>query len=330
MKKRLIICIILCCLAGAQVVHAEGQMTVITIDAEDETSGNLQYSLDDQENFSENNTFEVESGTTHTVYVKDEAGNITGQTVIAPEDSEDVSVTSQEDLEDNEDTDYSTAQDSGYVPPEEGGGTVFENTVTMGNSSDDAKQFLTVTTKSGHTFYIVIDNTSSAGNVYLLDQVTDADLIDLIAEEDSQKAEEVAQKRAEDSNTDETEETEMTDNGGATDKKERKTTGMAGKLFMLVLVGAAAGVYMYFKKKKGSKYDEDELKEEEDAADLKEDFEAVDDEDLMEEDIFSNMDHDMPDFEAADENEDVIFDDDDENEGVETIFDDEDDDDGVE
>lgn len=324
MKKRLMIGILLCCLAGTQIVHAEGRMTTITIDAEDETSEKLQYSLDDMENFSDENTFEVESGTTHTVYVRDEAGNITEQIVNVPEDNEGVSVSSQEDPEDNEDTDYSTAQDSGYVPPEEGGGTVFENTVTMGNSSDDAKQFLTVTTKNGHTFYIVVDNTSSSGNVYLLDQVTDEDLLSLIAEEDSQKAEEIAENRA--LETDETEETEMSDGNESKMKKEGKSTGMAGKLLIIVLVGALAGVYMYFKKKKGQKYDEDELKEEEDAADLRESFEPVDDEDLMDDDVFGGSEEEE--YDADDEPEDEEPDE----EEVEEIFADEydDEDDGVE
>lgn len=309
---------LLLCFAWMQTVHAKGSMTVITIDAEDEISGNLLYAIDNKENFSEENTFEVENGTTHIVYVKDEAGNITEQTVIVPEESEGVTITSYEDPEDNEDTDYSTAPDSGYIAAESGGGTIADNTVTMGNSNNDGKQFLTVTTKNGHVFYIVIDNASSTDNVYLLDQVTEADLIDLIAEEDVEQAEEIAEKRMTDDQEKEDAVAETADQDVNTDEKKKKSSGMAGKLLMLVLIAGAAGIYMYFKKKKGQRYDEDEL--DEDAADLKENFEPVDDDDVMNEDAFhdtipGNIDSD----ENKETDEELFYDEDDEDEDYDGV-----------
>ena len=176
--------------------------------------------------------------------------------------------------------------------------------------------------KNDHTFYIVIDNESRNDNVYLLDQVTDEDLIDLIAEDDAQKAAEIAEKRvAEDSKDDIAETEEMKNEPVKTNNKE-KNTGMASRLLMLVLIGAGAGVYMYFKKKRGQKYDEDELEEDEDAPDLKKDFEAVEDE-MMEEDIFYGKAQETAEAEAGresegfEEAEDVAFDEDDDEDGVE-------------
>lgn len=321
-KRGLIIGVFLFCIALTQTVYAEGNLTTIAVDAEDDVSDQLMYAIDsnDANSFTENNMFEVESGTTHTVYIKDGAGNITEQTVIVPEDSEGVTVAAQEDPEDNEDTDYSTAPDSGYIPVEDGGGTVAENTITAGNSNGEAKQFLTVKTKNDHTFYIIIDNASNTNNVYLLDQVTDTDLIDLIAENDAQKAEEIEEKRTAESTEENIKETETMENEPVKTNRKERNTGMASRLLMLILIGAGAGIYMYFKKKKGQRYDEDELEEDEDAGDLKKDFEAVEDEEVMEEDVFYGKncetlenEQEKEEFEEA---EDVVFDEDDED-GVE-------------
>lgn len=317
MKKKLLIGVLVCSLFGSGTTYAEEAKTTITIDAEDDSGGKLFYAIDSKSNFTQENTFEVESGTTHIVYIKDEAGNVTEQTVIVPKESSNMVVKSEETVND-EDTAYSTAPDSGYVPAEAGGGTVYDNTATTGNSSDEAKQFLTVTTKNDHTFYVVIDNAGSSDNVYLLDQVTDEDLIDLIAEEDARRAEQIV------------EEQEVADSeidGEANVEKEKskdreKSSGTASKLLVLAFVGGASFLYMRYKKKKNEKYDEDELDEEEDILDLKENFKAVEDEETeSEEDIFYGRGTDeAEESEEFEEATDVEFEDEyeeDDDEGVE-------------
>ena len=68
-----------------QWVHASGdeedeEYITISVDAVD-SSGNVTYALDtdDPAAFTESNEFAIPAGTTHTIYVKDEAGNITSQ-----------------------------------------------------------------------------------------------------------------------------------------------------------------------------------------------------------------------------------------------------------
>lgn len=54
-------------------------------------------------------------------------------------------------------------------------------------TDDDTKQFLTVQTKNGNTFFMVIDRSRNSENVYMLSLVDDRDLAEFLEEEEPEK-----------------------------------------------------------------------------------------------------------------------------------------------
>ncbi|HAC0715745.1 TPA_asm: DUF4366 domain-containing protein [Listeria monocytogenes] len=140
-----------------------------------------------------------------------------------------------------------------------GGGSVVESN----NTSGEGKTFYTITTKDEQVFYIIVDNSKASDNVYLLTDVTQADLTQMVAENESPILKETP--KAETNGTTSNTETE------ATPKKEPEeaTTNYLPFILLIGLVaGAIGGAYYYFKVYK-PKQDLD------DAEDL-EDFSFVD------------------------------------------------------
>ena len=56
--------------------------------------------------------------------------------------------------------------------------------------NDDTKQFLTIQTKKGNTFYMVIDRSSTSENVYMMSLVDEIDLAEFLDETEDSKTEE--------------------------------------------------------------------------------------------------------------------------------------------
>ena len=90
------------------------------------------------------------------------------------------------DKEDKKDDKKDEAASTNEVLPEDGTdkGTAF---TTPGNgevkddiTDDSTKEFLTVTTKNNNTFYIVIDRSATAQNVYMLSQIDENDLSEFL------------------------------------------------------------------------------------------------------------------------------------------------------
>ena len=157
-----------------------------------------------------------------------------------------------------------TDETSGALTPE-GNLTLVDDYYT--NYSDGSgQQFITLVSKSGNTFYLVIDrNAKGQQTVHFMNLVDEADLLALMEEEDADaytaekeaatqaeqdrlKAEEEAKKAAEEAAS------------GTEQPKENKITKIAsGFLGVVVLIAlAAGGIFYVFAKQKQKKQAEKE------------------------------------------------------------------------
>lgn len=123
-------------------------------------------------------------------------------------------------------------------------------------SEDESKQFLTIQTKNGNTFFMVLDRSSNTENVYMLSLIDENDLAEFIG--DGQKEPEPEQEQPvvvipETENPSVSAEPEK-----ETEVEEKKGGMSAGALFAVILlfVGSIVGFY-YFKVLK-PKQDEEE------------------------------------------------------------------------
>ncbi|MCF0127350.1 MAG: DUF4366 domain-containing protein [Pseudobutyrivibrio sp.] len=134
--------------------------------------------------------------------------------------------------------------------------------------SSDSKQFITVVTKSGNYFYLVIDrDDNGTDTVHFLNMVDESDLLSLM-DEDAVKAY-AKEKEAKDAAVEEPIPTEPTESEPVEIKEDTNLTG----IMAIVLVAALAGIggYFYFSGKKketkktvGPDPDEEFLEDEED------------------------------------------------------------------
>ena len=155
-----------------------------------------------------------------------------------------------------------TDETSGALTPE--GNLTLVDDYHTNYSDGSGQQFVTLVSKSGNTFYLVIDrNSKGAQTVHFMNLVDEADLLTLMEEEDADaytaekeaaeqdklKAEEEAQKAAEEAAA-----------SGTEQPKENKVTKIAsGFLGVIVLIALAAGGGFYaFTKQKQKKQAEKE------------------------------------------------------------------------
>ena len=155
-----------------------------------------------------------------------------------------------------------TDETSGALTPE--GNLTLVDDYHTSYSDGSGQQFITLVSKSGATFYLVIDrNSKGAQTVHFMNLVDEADLLALMeedaadaytaekeaAEQDKLKAEEEAKKAAEEAAA-----------SGTEQPKENKVTKIAsGFLGVVVLIALAAGGGFYaFAKQKQKKQAEKE------------------------------------------------------------------------
>ena len=105
-------------------------------------------------------------------------------------------------------------------------------------SNDETKQFLTVQTKNGNTFFMVIDRSRNSENVYMLSLIDEYDLAEFIEEEKSEPVEEKPAVIVEEPQPEPVQEEPQPEKGGM---------GMGALLTIILLGAGGAGGYYYFK-----------------------------------------------------------------------------------
>ena len=144
---------------------------------------------------------------------------------------------------DEEDVVTVTDEETGALTPE--GNLTLVDDYHTNYSDGSGQQFITLVSKSGNTFYLVIDrNSKGAQTVHFMNLVDEADLLALMEEEDADAY--TAEKEAAAS--------------GEEQPKENKVTKIAsGFLGVVVLIALAAGGAFYaFTKRKQKKQAEKE------------------------------------------------------------------------
>ncbi len=121
-------------------------------------------------------------------------------------------------------------------------------------ADDESKQFLTVQTKNGNTFFMVLDRSNNTENVYMLSMIDENDLAEFIGEtKEDPKQEQPSVIIPETEKPSVPEEPEM-----ETEPKEKEGgTNTGALLAVIVLLAGGIGGYYYFKVVK-PRQDEDE------------------------------------------------------------------------
>ena len=182
---------------------------------------------------------------------------------------------------DEEDVVTVTDEESGALTPE--GNLTLVDDYHTSYSDGSGQQFITLVSKSGNTFYLVIDRNDKGENtVHFMNLVDEADLLSLMEEDaaDAYTTEKEAAAQAEQDRKQAEEDAKKAEEAaaasGSEQPKENKITKYAATfLGVLVLVGLAAGsgIYAFMKQKQKKKAEKEALDPDADYTEDKGDFE---------------------------------------------------------
>ena len=163
----------------------------------------------------------------------------------ACEDTEDT-----EDIEEPSESEEEIEEDWGPLTPD-GNMTLVDD---YGAPSQSGKQFITVVTKAGNYFYIIIDrDDNGTETVHFLNMVDEADLLALMDEDAVNDY--IAQKEAKETEPTVTEEPAPTEEPEPAEETEEavKKKNSGALVIVLILALGGAGGYFYFTKVKNKK-----------------------------------------------------------------------------
>lgn len=165
-------------------------------------------------------------------------------------ETETITETQVETKEETE-TDTKSAEETGNALTPDGNLTLVDD---VGETSGTGKQFVTLVTKSGNYFYLIIDRDDEGNNtVHFLNQVDEADLFSLMEEEEAQKLQaELAEKEQQT----EVEPEVTTPEVEKEPVEEKKETNMLPAIGTLVILIGGAGVFAFMKLKEKKKAEE--------------------------------------------------------------------------
>ena len=180
------------------------------------------------------------------------AGTVTGNISVETEDSEDEPITEEPtDGEESEDEEpRGRVQGTPFSVP--GNGQLVDDM-----ADDESKQFLTVQTKNGNTFFMVLDRSNNTENVYMLSMIDENDLAEFIGETKGEP--ETEQPSVIIPETEKPSVPDEAETEAESEEKEDKKGGMntGALLAVVVLLAGGIGGYYYFKVLK-PRQDEDE------------------------------------------------------------------------
>lgn len=182
------------------------------------------------------------------------AGTVTGNVSIETEDTEnteDAPVTEQPSDSEEEAEEETPGRVNGANFSVPGNGQLVDDL-----GEDDSKQFLTIQTKNGNTFFMVLDRSNNTENVYMLSMIDENDLAEFIGDE--KKETEQEQPSVVIPETEKPSVPTETETETKPEAEEKKGgTGSGAMLAVVLLLAGVIGGFYYFKVWK-PKQDEDE------------------------------------------------------------------------